>query len=350
MKRWSLLLLILLACTALLAQQKAPPPAAAAPPRLLVGVMPTYDSSGESFGEDFSRYLTLMIFQELYPSDKIEPVMLNPGGIYSPLEQEWIVDFGRKANVDAVLVTNVLESDKPKNSNNWALKMEAFVVDLKTGNKGNTTLLTVPISKKDLEAGLDQGRRSYASSVSKVDKGMEYGGYAPFGYSAAGLGAAVVYNTAGRRVLMMYSSGPSRVFESQPIGKGARRLAVAAKTQALADAASLTPGGPSTPPPSGPASCGAIQFRVRYLKKNAASKVFTILLNDREESQGVHDGVVSLNPPAGPLVLQVEVKDAPFKLPVQKVYQANTYLDCGQPERTLMMEIGGAGEALLRWQ
>lgn len=346
MKRCSLLLLVPLACAGLFAQQKpaAPPPATAAP-RLLVGIMPTYDSSGESFGEDFSRYITLMMFQELYPSDKVEPLMLNPGGVYSPLEEEWILDFGRKSNVDAVLVTNVLESDKPKNSSNWALKMETFIVDLKTGKKGNTRTLTAPISKKDLEAGLDAGRRSYTSSISKVERGM---GWAPF--TTAGAVAGGVYGSGGRRALMMYASGPSRTFESQPIGKGARRLAVAAKTQALADTTSLTPGGPSTPPPSGPASCGPIQFRVRYTSKNSSSKVFTILLNDREESQGVHDGVVSLDPPAGPLVLVVEVKDSPFKLPVQKVYQANTYLDCGQPERTLLMEIGGAGEALLRWQ
>lgn len=346
MKRWSLLLLVLVACTALFAQQKpaaAPPPTAA--PRLMVGIMPTYDSSGESFGEDFSRYITLMIFQELYPSDKLEPMMLNPGGIYSPLEEEWIVDFGRKSNVDAVLVTNVLESDKPKNSNNWALKMETFVVDLKTGKKGNATTLTVPISKKDLQAGLDAGRRSYTAPISSLERGL---GWAPF--TTAGMMTSMALDSSGRVALMMYASGPSRVFESQPIGKGARRLAVAARTQAVADTASLTPGGPSTPPPSGAATCGPIKFRVRYASKNSNSKVFTILMNDREESQGVHDGVVALNPPAGPLVLVVEVKDSPFKLPVQKVYQANTYLDCGQPERTLMMEIGGAGEALLKWQ
>jgi hypothetical protein len=78
------------------------------------------------------------------------------------------------------------------------------------------------------------------------------------------------------------------------------------------------------------------------------SKVVTILLNDREESQGA--GVVSLNPPAGLLLLVVEVKDSPFKLPVQKTYQANTYHNCGQPERTLALEIGVAGEALLHWE
>jgi hypothetical protein len=332
MKRVAILLLLIALCAGIsVAQDKA-----AAPQRLMTGVMPVYDSSGESFGEDFSRYLTLMVFQELYPSAKVEPVLLNPGGVYTPLEDEWTVDFGRKSNVDAVLVTNVQESDKPKNSNNWALKMEAFIVDLKDGKKSTPRMLIVPISKRDLEGGLDKGRQSYG-----YVKGADY---APMGTI---LGTA--YRAGGRGALMLYSSGPSRVFEGQPLGKGARRLAQAASSFAQEQTASMTAGGPATPAPSGAASCGPINFRVRYASKNTSSKVFTILLNDREESQGVKDGVVSLKPPAGPLLLQVEVKDSPFRLAIQKAYQANTYLDCSQPERTLVMEIGGAGQAMLRW-
>jgi hypothetical protein len=44
------------------------------------------------------------------------------------------------------------------------------------------------------------------------------------------------------------------------------------------------------------------------------------------------------------------VKDAPYKLVVQRSYAANTYLDCGRPERTLVLEIGPVGEAFLRWR
>ncbi|MGH9601716.1 MAG: hypothetical protein ACRD24_04935, partial [Terriglobales bacterium] len=96
-------------------------------------------------------------------------------------------------------------------------------------------------------------------------------------------------------------------------------------------------------------SC-SIQFRVLYVHKKAASKAYQVTLNEREESLGIQDGVAQTSLPNGPVLVQVTVADAPYRLPVQRVYQANTFLDCSRPERTLALEIGGGGEAFLRWK
>jgi hypothetical protein len=46
----------------------------------------------------------------------------------------------------------------------------------------------------------------------------------------------------------------------------------------------------------------------------------------------------------------VNVADAPYRLPVQKIYAENTFVDCDKKERSPALEIGPAGEAFLRWQ
>ncbi len=64
----------------------------------------------------------------------------------------------------------------------------------------------------------------------------------------------------------------------------------------------------------------------------------------------MHEGVFNTQLRTGPLIVHVKVNDAPYKLPVQHLYQANTYLDCAQPEKVLVLEIGSAGDALLQWR
>jgi hypothetical protein len=98
------------ALTALLLTSGSAAPAAGGN-KILVGILPVYDTSGESFGDEFSRNVTFIIFRELQASSNIEPVLLMPGGVYTPTADDWIQEYGRSANVDEVVVLN-FESDR----------------------------------------------------------------------------------------------------------------------------------------------------------------------------------------------------------------------------------------------
>jgi hypothetical protein len=260
-----------------------------------------YDASGDSFGEAFVQNLTLMIFEELRDTN-VEPVLLNPGGAYSPDGVEWIADYAQRLRVDAALITVLQRSDRPKHGD-WSLRVESQLYLMRSSRRGLPTLHAQTMQKRDIQRGLESG-----------------------GYS------------------------PSRPFEKQPLGKAARRFARSIKDTVVAEARAIPPDGPPLAKVhSGRDSC-TVSFRISYSAPKAASKSYTLLVNDREESLGIKDGVANLDLASGPIVVQATVNDAPYKLPVEGVYIANTRLDCRQPERILILEIGPAGEAFLTWR
>ena len=294
-------------------------------PRVLLGILPVLDISGEPYGEFFAQNLTYMIFDQLRGSDRVEPMLLNPGGMYSTFSDDWIQDYGEQAGVDAVLISVFPRSNRPK-SGDWTLQLETQLMDLKSG-QGSTTMTHntsnkvtnyASISKYELEASI--------AGLSSTSSG---------GFFAAIFGVG------------SWTSAVKK-FEKQPLGKAARRLAEGARNHALAEAPSLVPEGSALPHPVSKESC-TIQFRVLYTHKKAASKAYDVAINDREESLGLQDGVATVLLPSGPVVTRVVVRDAPYKTPIQRSYYADSYLDCGRSERTLALEIGAAGEALLRW-
>jgi len=89
---------------------------------------------------------------------------------------------------------------------------------------------------------------------------------------------------------------------------------------------------------------------VAYKTKNAISKSYGVVVNGREESLTMKEGVVPLSGVKdGPVVVHVSVNDAPYKLPVQRLYQANDVVSCASQPKALVLEIGPAGEGLLKW-
>jgi hypothetical protein len=294
-------------------------------PKVLLGILPVLDISGEPYGEFFAQNLTYMIFDQLRGSDRVEPMLLNPGGMYSTFSDDWIQDYGQQAGVDAVLISVFPRSNRPK-SDDRTLQLETQLMDLKSGqrstkmtdNTSNKVINFASIKKYELEASI--AALSLTSSGSLFATLFGVGSWTP----------AV------------------KKFEKQPLGKAARRLAEGARDHALAQAPSLVPEGSALPHPLSRESC-SIQFRVLYTHKKAASKAYDVAINDREESLGLQDGVATVLLPSGPVVARVVVRDAPYKTPIQRSYYADTYLDCSRPERTLALEIGAAGEALLRW-
>jgi hypothetical protein len=316
-------LLLLLLCALSPSQAKDVVPTG---PKVLLGILPVLDISGEPYGEFFAQNLTYMIFEQLRGSDRIEPRLLNPGGLYSTYSDDWIQDYGQQAGVDALLISVFPRSSRPKSSD-ATLQLETQVMELKSGrgsegmtnNRSGKATYSTSIEKRELEASI--------AGLSSTSSG---------GYLAAifGVGSWV----------------PAvKKFEKTPLGKAARHLAEGASSQAVAEAPSLVPEGSALPHPVSKETC-TIQFKVLYTHKKAASKAYDLAINDREESSGLQDGVASVQLTTGPVVARVVVRDAPYKTPIQRSYYTNTHLDCARPERVLALEIGAAGEALLHWQ
>src|SRR5581483_5912210 len=295
-------------------------PALFAAPRqakVLVGIMPVYDMSGESFGDVFARNLTFILYRELQGSGSVEPVLLMPGGVYTPAADDWIQDYARNANVDAVLVTQ-FDSDR---------------------NRRGPTTLKITATLRETANGKSGPKREFTQVLRKED------------FTA--LTAAMALNPwwdFGPPVSWFASSGP-RPFEKQPIGKIARGFAHDVSQQTIEQAPMLVPTGTAPNIVNAASEKCNIELRIRYTKRNVSSKAYTLLVNNRDETTSINgEGAAQLQLPSGEVVMQIELKDAPYKLPIQPWYQGSTLLDCKQPEKRLLLTVGPAGEGLLAWQ
>jgi len=169
------------------------------------------------------------------------------------------------------------------------------------------------VNQKDLEKGFDKGAGSHQFLV----------------------------------VLQKYSD-KSRTVDKQALGKTIRSIAESIRTNVLAfkDAAVVYPSAALHPGPF-PTSC-EVDFSVRYTRQRSSSKSYTLFVNNRDESTTVSfEGFAALTLMPGLNMFEVTVKDPPYRLPLQKSYVMNRWMDCSAEERHLIMEIGGGGEALL---
>ncbi len=286
------------------------PSAATAQSRAVVGILPVFDASGDVQSERFTSHLTLMIYERLQKST-VQPHLLNPGALYNPLNTDWPVEFGESAGVDVLLISTMLGTEKPKKGD-WTLRVEAYVLDLRSGKKSLPVLHRYEIDRRYV------GENVYVTSG---------------GVRQAGVAGEFV----------------SRPFDKQPIGKAARAMAesIAAGVPAQAEGVASQRSGISSAPDQGRCT---VDFAVAYTTKKTNSKTYQLVANARDESLWLKDGVAHLELASGPLVLQVSTNDSPYRLPVQRLYQLDAVVDCTRPERKLVLEIGGGGEALLHWQ
>lgn len=303
--------LIVLLATLAFAQSGAAPVSSSATSsaaKVVVGIMPAYDASAETYGEIFTQNLTHMLYEELQ-STGFEPVLLNPGGAYTPLDSDLINEFAQMSKVDAVLITIMQMPTKPK-TGHYTLKVDAQLLDPKAG-----TLTAM---------------RSYTENIRREEAIVE-GGY---------IGFAAMWG---------FGTGGSRRFEKQPLGKRARSFARAIRQQAASEVPTIAPAGTAPARGASTGSC-PVSFRVTYPRKNAVSKSYGLIINGKEESLWVKEGVANVSLPAGPALIFVTLADAPYRLPVQRLYASNAHIDCSKAERALVLEVGPAGEAFLRGQ
>jgi hypothetical protein len=267
--------------------------------KITVGVMPVFDASGDVAGEILTQHLTTMVYDALRDSS-VQPVLLSPGGVYTPTDKEWALDFGRQVGVDAVLISTLQPSNRPKKGD-WTVRVETELLDLRSGDSLPAVMHSEFVN------------RGYLNGV----EGVTY-----------------------------FAGMTSRPFEKQELGKKAKHLAESMRGYVQANATRVQPTATAVAGPANGSSCHA-DFRIEYPNKSN-SIAYSLIANRRDETLFIKEGVASLDLKSGPVVLQVKLEDAPYRLPTQRLYQVSTEADCSKP--TLTMQIGPAGEALLRWQ
>jgi hypothetical protein len=290
------------------------------PQKTWVGVLPVADASGEAYSEVVGQYLTGMIFQQLQSTaSSLQPMLLNPGGLYNPLSSEWTLEYSHRIGVDLVIISSILPSDKPKKGD-WTLRVQAQLMDVASGKTSSSFMGTARIDKRHLIAN-PSSNGEFADS--------------PADYLHRGTGSI--------SILLL----DDRPFEKQPLGKATKSIAEAIGTEAVSMAPTVS-SSTSAPVPVAKGGPCDVSFGVSYGKK--ISTAYDFVVNGLNESLGMVDGLAKFSAPSGPVIVKVVVHDPPYRLPIQRLYQANTYLDCGFPNPSLRLEIGPTGEASLQWK
>jgi hypothetical protein len=265
------------------------------------GVVPGYGRMSLDFTSAFSHHLTMLIYQALDKSS-VQPSLLNPGGLYSGVGDDWSLDFGKQNHSDVILTTVLLKIDVPK-SGDMTLRIRSELWDVKQAKPITSWESSARVNTRDL---------------------------------------------ANEDFRIQFGEG-SRRFDKQPLGAAARKIAEDIQSQVTHATSSLPSSGDSQIAEPQPGSC-QVDFKVNYVAKHSSSKSYDIVINGKDETMSIADGVLPFRAPSGPLLIQLAVHDPPYKMPKQDLYQANTQLDCSQAIHDLRLEIGPAGEGSLTWQ
>lgn len=283
--------------------------------RLAIGIAPTYDGGGEDLGPVVTEHLTLFTYQLLAEGKTFEPSLLNPGGVYSPLDTSWLTEYVQdRPDLDLLLVSTLKPTVSP-DKGSWSLVIGLTLLDAKSGKEGDSWNVSTTIKSKNYF----QQR-----------------------------GEAIVGQTiSGNSTLALWV--PTRGFEKQPLGKATRQLAEAIRDTLPAHIAGFQAKGAALTPisASAPASC-AMKTRITYAYKHSAAQSYTIVVDDLDESTTVKDGVGEFKIASGPMLVQFQLSDAPYKLVKQPVYQLSTFHSCDKT--TLLVDIGPGGDAHHHWE
>ena len=280
--------------------------------KIVVGILPTYDSSGESYGGPVSQMLTGMLYQQFAVNPRFRPVFLNPGGLYDPTGTSYIAQYGQTLDspVDLVLATTFIQPENPKKGD-LILHLRSAQLDPKTGDPLMTTTAGTPL--KDRSAMINYGLHNL-----------------PTGYYQEG----------------MYQ--PSRNFDKSPVGKAAFDLA-RQSVEAASSVASKVIATGVVPVQKAATTC-KIKMRINYVERHAISKSYTAIIDEKEESLGINEGILEVDEHAGPLLMQIKLNDAPYKLPKQDLYLFDPIVDCSRSSNFLQINVGASGEASTKWQ
>ena len=293
--------------------------------KVSIGIAPAFDGSGEQFGPVVVQHLTLFAYQDLLQSSAAHASLLGPGGVYSPLDTSWLVEYVHdRSDLDLLLVATLKPVTNPAKEK-WIIPVELVLLNAHSGDQLATwTVSTELNSHKTL---------------------LEYGQ------------VIAEQGTQGRysQYKDTYKVTPSRDFEKQPLGKATAHLAKSIREtlEARIPSLNLTKTPPqaalvsaSTAPAAG-AAC-PVDVHITYGYKHSASHTYLLLVNGLDESIHMKEGIASFSVPEGEMLLQFSVNDAPYKLQKEPLYQLSTQHSCTQ--KTLTIDLGASGDAHTRWE
>jgi hypothetical protein len=296
----------------------------AAAQKVSIGIAPVFDGGGEAFGPVIAQHLTLFTYQDLLESPAAHPSLLSPGGVYSPLDTSWLVEYVQdKPDLNLLLVETLKPVVNP-GKERWIIPIDLVLLNARSGDTlASWTVSTEVNSHKTL---LD------------------------FGQVILEQGTQDRY----RQMRDTYKIAPSRDFEKQPLGKATAHLAssiretLEAKLASLGTAKSSPQAGlvPATAQ-SAPVSC-PVNIRITYGYKHSASHSYLLLANGLDQSTNLKDGIASFSAPEGELLLQFSVNDAPYRLEKESLYQLSVLHNCKLG--SLILDLGPGGDAHARWE
>lgn len=293
-------------------------------PRPNVGIAPVYDGSGAAFGPTFAQHLTLFMYQEMLSSSAVHPVLLSPGGVYSPLDVSWLVDYAHDRPELSLLLVATLKPVANPDKSRWTIPVDLLLLNAATGESIATWTDSIEInSKKTLT---DYG--SFDVGSASLDR---YG-----------------------QVSQNYAIAPSRAFQKQPLGKACAHLANTIKGSLEQKLGGAAAGGTDSSAAAASAAASAeqgscpIHVRITYGYKHSASQSYMLLANGLEQSTNLKEGVSSFTAPAGELLLQFSMNDAPYKMETERFYQLSTWHSC--KEANLIVDVGPGGDAHPHWE
>jgi hypothetical protein len=282
--------------------------------KIVVGIAPAFDAGGDEFGEALVQHLTLFAYQDLLSSSQFTPVLLNPGGIYTPLDTNWLTEYVQdRPELDLILVPTLKPTVVDKNT--ATVVVELSLLDPKTGDAKSTW--TVSEMTKEKNAWVQKGQAMAMSMAG--DRSQRYGVSMP---------------------------SPTSDFEKQPIGKTTEHLAAQVKDTLGAHIGGVKASG-AKPEPQGSGAC-PVHVRITYNYKHAVSRSYTMLANGLDETSNIADGVATFKADEGPMLLQFTVNDAPYRMSKEPLYQLSAMHSCNY--QTLVVDLGQQGDAHQHWE
>lgn len=289
--------------------------------KVVVGIAPVYDGGGEVFGPAVSQHLTLFTYEELLNSPVAKPALLSPGGVYSPLDPSWVVEYVQDRKEITLLLLGVLKPAKGTANGHSTIAVDFSLLDARAGDVLSTWTVSVEISTK--KTALDSGAVEVPAGIN------------PFG-----------------RVQRTYLVVPSRKFEKQPLGKATAHLASQVRESLESKLASIGKAGAS-PTEASPSATNTgancpVHVQIAYGYKHSVSRSYQLMANGLDQSTNIVDGVATFSAPEGELLLQFDVNDSPYKMEKEALYQLNTTHVCSTS--SLIVDLGKGGDAHLRWE
>ena len=300
--------------------------------RVSIGVAPAFDAGGDDFGPVLVEHLTLFTYQDLLPTKQFAPVLLNPGGVYTPLDTSWLTEYVQdRPDLDLLLIETlkpVVNGDK----GTWTVVIQIDLLDAKTAD--TKASWTVSETEKSASSWLSKGTAMINSAVGQAvtQKASQYG----------------VDEKTSENGFGMLSSAD---FNKQPLGKTTQHLADLIRDSLPAHLGGFIHTGAvkADPYPAGPSVPCMMHTRITYGYKHSASHSYTLMANGLDETTTIQDGISGFSAPEGPLLLQFSIHDAPYRLSAEPVYQLSTNHSC-KAGGTLVIDMGQGGDAHDHWE